>query len=74
MTISYNKLFKILIDRGQKKTEFAKAAGISSNTLAKLSKNEFISMELLIRICRYLNCTVDDILDILPEKSEEVPE
>lgn len=74
MSISYNKLFKILIDRGQKKTEFAKDVGISTNTLAKLSKNEYISMEMLIRICRYLNCTVDDILDILPEIKGEVLE
>ncbi len=68
MDISYNRLFKLLIDRNQKKTEFAKAAGISSNTLAKLSKNEYISMEMLIKICRYLNCSVDDILEILPEE------
>ena len=68
MDISYNRLFKLLIDRNQKKTEFAKAAGISSKTLAKLSKNEYISMEMLIKICRYLNCSVDDILEILPEE------
>lgn len=71
MTISYNKLFKLLIDRGQKKTEFAKAVGLSSNTLAKLSKNEYISMEMLLKICKYLECTVDDIMDILPDKDEQ---
>ena len=70
MTISYNKLFKLLIDRGQKKTEFAKAVGLSSNTLAKLSKNEYISMEMLLKICKYLECTVDEIMDILPDKDE----
>ena len=72
MTISYNKLFKLLIDRGQKKTEFAKAVGLSSNTLAKLSKNEYISMEMLLKICKYLECTVDEIMDILPDKDEQV--
>lgn len=71
MTISYNKLFKLLIDRGQKKTEFAKAVGLSSNTLAKLSKNEYISMEMLLKICKYLECTVDEIMDILPDKDEQ---
>ena len=71
MTISYNKLFKLVIDRGQKKTEFAKAVGLSSNTLAKLSKNEYISMEMLLKICKYLECTVDEIMDILPDKDEQ---
>ena len=68
MDISYNKLFKILIDKELKKTEFAKEIGISANTLAKLSRNELVSMEVLVRICRYFECSVDDILDILPEK------
>lgn len=67
MDVCYNKLFKLLIDRGLKKTEFAKLAGISANTLAKLSKNENVSMDVLIKICRALNCSLDDIVDILPE-------
>ena len=71
MAVSYNKLFKLLIDRGQKKTEFAKTVGLSSNTLAKLSKNEYISMEMLLKICKYLECTVDEIMDILPDKDEQ---
>ena len=49
------------------KTEFAKEVGISTNTLAKLSRNEFVLMEILVRICRKLNCIVDDILEILSE-------
>ena len=67
MDVSYNKLFKMLIDKELKKTEFAKQVGISSNTLAKLSRNETVSMEIIIRICRGLNCSVDDIMDVLPE-------
>lgn len=51
MDICYNKFFKILIDKNLKKTEFAKMVGISQNTLAKLSKNEFVSMEVLVKIC-----------------------
>ena len=66
MDICYNKLFKILIDRNLKKTEFAKMVGISQNTLAKLSKNEFVSMEVLVKICRGLDCTPSDIMEILP--------
>ena len=67
MDVSYNKLFKLLIDKEMKKMEFAKVVGISPNTLAKLSRNELVSMEILVRICRKLNCTVDDIMEILPE-------
>ena len=70
MDVSYNKLFKMLIDRGQKKTEFAREAGISSNTLAKLSKNEYISMEMLVKICRYLECSASDVFEIMPEYKE----
>lgn len=67
MDVSYNKLFKLLIDKRMKKTEFAKQVGISPNTLAKLSRNETVSMDIIVRICRHLNCSVDDIMDILPE-------
>lgn len=70
MDVNYNKLWKLLIDRGMKKTEFAKMCGISGPTLAKLSKNETVSMETLIRICRKLDCKFDDFLDILPETAK----
>lgn len=72
MDITYNKLFKLLIDKEIKKTEFAKEVGISTNTLAKLSRNEFVSMEIIVRICRNLNCGVEDILEILPETRERI--
>lgn len=69
MDVCYNKLFKLLIDKGLKKTEFSRQVGISANTLAKLSKNGTVSMDVLIRICRSLNCTIDDIVDVFPEVS-----
>lgn len=68
MNVRYNNLFKMLIDKGLSKTEFAKDAGISGNTLAKLSKNEYISMEILVRLCRYFDCTLNDIVEVLPEE------
>lgn len=71
MEVCYNKLFKLLIDKGMKKTEFRKAIGMSQSTLAKLSNNEKVSMDIIIKICRTLNCTVDEILDIMPEKDSE---
>ena len=66
MDVCYNKLFKMLIDKGMKKTEFRKQVGISEGTLAKLSRNENVSMDVIVKICRKMNCTVDDILDIVP--------
>lgn len=66
MDVCYNKLFKMLIDKGLRKTEFAKQVGISQNTLAKLSRNDYVSMEVLVKICRGLECTPNDIMDVLP--------
>jgi DNA-binding Xre family transcriptional regulator len=65
MDVCYNKLFKLLIDKSMKKTEFRKAVGISQSTLAKLSNNENVSMDVIVKICRTFNCTVDEILDIV---------
>jgi len=66
--ISYKKLFKMLIDRNLKKTEFAAKAGISQNTLAKMGKGKYISMEMLVRICKYLDCSFDDVVEIIKEE------
>jgi putative transcriptional regulator len=65
MEISYNRLFKLLIDKGMKKTELAKIAGLTPGTLAKLSKNQTVSMDSLIKICTTLNCSFDDIVEII---------
>ena len=64
MQVSYNKLFKKLIDKGLKKTEFAKETGISPGTLAKLSKNEYVSMDVLVRICIEFDCQISDIVEV----------
>ena len=72
--VRYNSLFKLLIDRNEKKTEFAKGAGINLNTLAKLSKNEYVSMAVLVRICRYLNCQISDIVEVIMGEQEYVNE
>ena len=70
MDVCYNKLFKMLIDKGMKKTEFRKKVGISEGTLAKLSHNENVSMDVIVKICRKMNCTVDEILDIVPSSAD----
>jgi DNA-binding Xre family transcriptional regulator len=64
MDVCYNKLFKLLIDKGMNKTTFAKEVGISSSTLAKLSKNENVNLHILVKICRYFDCDINDILEI----------
>ncbi len=65
MDVCYNKLFKLLIDKGIKKTELRKMTGISPNTLTKLSNHEFVSMEVVVKICRALHCDVGDIIEVI---------
>ena len=71
MPVSYNKLWKLLIDKGMKKTEMRIAAGISSGTLAKLGKNESVTTDVLARICRALSCDIGDIMEVLPDRTNE---
>ena len=71
MDVCYNKLFKLLIDKRMKKTELRKMTGISPNTLTKLSNNEFVSMEVLVKICRALNCDVGDIVEVVQVPDSE---
>ena len=65
MGVCYNKLFKLMIDKKVKKTELAKKANISSNTLAKLSKDEYVSLDVLVKICNVLDCDIGDIVEIV---------
>ncbi|MCI6552449.1 MAG: helix-turn-helix transcriptional regulator [Lachnospiraceae bacterium] len=69
MAVCYNKLWKILIDRGMSKTQLIKSAKISTNAMAKLGKNEDVRVEVLVKICGVLNCSMDDIMDILPDET-----
>ncbi len=70
MPVSYNKLWKLLIDKGMKKVELRDAANISSGTLAKLGKNESVTTDVLVRICHVLNCDIGDIMEVLPEQKQ----
>ena len=69
MAVCYNKLWKILIDRGMSKTELIKSAKISTNAMAKLGKNEDVRVEVLVKICGVLNCSIDDILEIILDQT-----
>jgi DNA-binding Xre family transcriptional regulator len=68
MPVSYKKLWKILIDKDMKKQDLQKATGISWSVITKLSKSETVSMEVLIKICRYLGCDIGDVMELLPEE------
>ena len=69
MAISYNKLWKLLIDKGMTKTQMRLQADISTTTLAKLGKNETVSMDVLLKICKLLDCNVGDIMDVINEEA-----
>ena len=71
MAASYKKLFKLLIDREMKKKELAKAAGVSIATITKMGKDgAVVSSEVLVKICTALNCTMDDIVEIVPDHED----
>ncbi len=67
MKLSYNKLWKMLIDKNMKKSDLQKAAGISSASIAKLGRGDNISTEVLIKICTALNCHVEDIFETIDD-------
>ena len=67
MARSYNKLWKLMIDRKMNKTQLRTAAKISSNAMAKLGKDESVPVETLEKICQVLGCTIDDILEFSDE-------
>ena len=62
--ITYNNLWKSLIDKGMKKTDLIKEAGISSATLAKMSNNQCVSMETIIKVCDVLDCDISNVVTI----------
>lgn len=64
MHLSYKRLWKLLIDRDMKKKDLCELAGISSASMAKLGKNENVNTEILVRICRALQCDIGDIAEI----------
>ena len=71
MSVSYDKLWKLLIDKKMNRTELKDAAGISFNVLAKLGRNEFVSMESLQKICQTLSCNIGEIMDFIEEDTVE---
>mgnify|MGYP001787746554 CR=1 FL=1 len=68
MAVSYNKLWKLLIDKKMNKTQLCERAKISTNAMARLGRNEDVRVEVLTRICLELGCSMDEIMEVLPEK------
>ena len=65
--ISYDPLWKKLIDVKMTKTELAKACGVSKTTIAKMSKDQLVGLDIILKICNVLDCDVVDVVSILPE-------
>lgn len=72
ITISYNKLWKLLIDKKMNKQSLREASGISTASVAKLVKGENITTDVLLKICAALDCDVSDIMEVVPVEPEEI--
>ena len=71
MPVSYDKLWKLLIDRKMNRTDLKYAAEISFNVLAKMGRNEFVSLESLHKICQTLSCDIGDIMEFTDEEVDQ---
>ena len=67
MAVSYKKLWKLLIDKDMKKKDLRIATGITTTALAKLGKNEHVNTEILAKICKVLECNIEDIVEVVDE-------
>ena len=65
MAVSYKKLWKLLIDKDMKKEDLRKATGITTTAMAKLGRNENVNTEILVKICKVLQCDISDIMEIV---------
>lgn len=70
MAVSYKKLWKLLIDKDLKKKDLCEMARISPATITKMGRNGHVTTEVLAKICATLDCTVDDIMEVLPMESK----
>lgn len=71
MRFSYNRLWKLLIDKGINKQELKRISGVSSASMAKLGKGQNVTTDVLLRICIALDCTVGDIMEIVPDEAQQ---
>ena len=71
MGVSYNRLWKMLIDKNMKRIEMQYLTGISGNILARMGKNQYVSMETIEKICKKLDCTVDEMMEFIDDEQQE---
>ena len=71
MKISYNRLWKLLIDKNMKKQDLKKATGISATCIAKIGRGDNITTDVLVRICTALNCNLEDIMELVPDEASQ---
>ena len=74
MSVSYKRLWKLLIDREMTKTQLIQQAGITTDAMARMGKGEDVRVETLAKICAALECSMDDIIEILPDNKKAVTE
>ena len=74
MAISYNKLWKLLIDKKMSKADLRRAAGIAPNTMTKLNRDEEVSMSVLVKICKVLDANIGDVMDLIPTTMDSAME
>lgn len=70
MAVQYNRLWKLLIDKKMKKSALTELADVSSSTIAKLNRDEYVSLEVLERICRALRCDIGDVVELTEESKK----
>lgn len=68
MSFNFNPLWKLLIDKGITKTELAKKSDVSSSTITRMGKNEYVALEVIDKICNYLDCEVEDVVKHLKDE------
>lgn len=71
MAVSYLKLWKLLLDKKMNKTDLRKVADISTTTLAKLSKDQLVSMDVMARICKAFSCDIGDVMEMIPDNDDD---
>lgn len=69
MAANYNKLWKLLIDRNMRKEDLRLAAGLTTTAIAKLGRNETVHMDILFKICKALDCGIEDILEVVKKNN-----
>lgn len=67
MAVTYKKLFKLLIDREMKKKDLQQAAALSPSSVSKLARDEYVSLEVLVKVCNALNVDIGDVMEVLPK-------